>query len=309
VKAEKTSPPAASRIYGITAVALYESIVAGAKKNHSLAGQLNGLTMGAHPKTKKYHWPSVANATVARTIRGLYPTLSSASVAKIDELEHRLARGNEGERRDSIAYGRSAAGAILGWAAADGFSTYDNCPYLPAVVAGAWQPTPPAFNPNPLQPCWGQLRPMALKSAAEAPPTGNPAFSTDSTSAFFAAAREVHVTGLNLTAGHKAIADFWADNAGTTGTPPGHWISIVSQIANQDDLSLSRAAEAYARVGIAVHDAFIQCWRNKYIYNLQRPVTFIRNNVDPNWSPYLVTPNFPPIRRATRPNRPRQQLS
>src|SRR5512139_1940179 len=63
VKAEKTSPPVASRIYGVTAVALYESIVAGTEENRSLVGQLNGLVSLPQPKkNKKYHWPTVANA-------------------------------------------------------------------------------------------------------------------------------------------------------------------------------------------------------------------------------------------------------
>ena len=62
---------------------------------------------------------------------------------------------------------------------------------------------------------------------------------------------QVHKVGLGLTAEQKTIADYWADNAGDSGTPPGHWIDIVSQIARRDNLSLTRAAEAYARVGIA----------------------------------------------------------
>jgi len=53
------------------------------------------------------------------------------------------------------------------------------------------------------------------------------------------------------------------------------------------------AAEAYARVGIAETDAFIECWNAKYVYNLQRPVTYIQENIDASWLPYLVTPNFP----------------
>jgi hypothetical protein len=77
VKAEQTTPPAASRIYGITAIALYESIVAGTEKNRSLVGQLNGLTALPQPKqNKKYHWPTVANAVLASTIRSLYETIS-----------------------------------------------------------------------------------------------------------------------------------------------------------------------------------------------------------------------------------------
>jgi membrane-associated phospholipid phosphatase len=46
-------------------------------------------------------------------------------------------------------------------------------------------------------------------------------------------------------------------------------------------------------VGIAVHDAFIVCWRAKYVYKLQRPVTYINDNIDRRWMPYLVTPGFP----------------
>ena len=41
------------------------------------------------------------------------------------------------------------------------------------------------------------------------------------------------------------------------------------------------AAETYAKVGIAVCDAFIACWNTKYRYNLLRPVTYIQRLIDP----------------------------
>jgi hypothetical protein len=110
---------------------------------------------------------------------------------------------------------------------------------------------------------------------------------------WFASALEVYQTSQNLTPQQKAIADFWADNPGVTGTPPGHWIALVSQIARDQGLSLSQAAEAYARVGIAVHEAFICCWRTKFATDLMRPVTFIRAHLDPAWSSYVTTPAFP----------------
>jgi membrane-associated phospholipid phosphatase len=53
------------------------------------------------------------------------------------------------------------------------------------------------------------------------------------------------------------------------------------------------AVEAYAKVGIAVTDAFIACWDTKYRYNLLRPVTYIRDQIDPTWLPLLATPPFP----------------
>ena len=55
VKAERTPPPSASRIYGVAVVALYESIVAGTKENRSLVGQLNGLESEPE-KNKEHHW-------------------------------------------------------------------------------------------------------------------------------------------------------------------------------------------------------------------------------------------------------------
>jgi PAP2 superfamily protein len=299
VKAERTPPPQASRVYGITAVALYESIVAGTEENRSLVGQLNGLTSLPQPKkNQKHHWPAVANTVLANTIRGLYATISPASSNLINNLEQSFdsqfqTEVKEGQYERSVALGQAVATAILAWAATDGFSANNNCPYVPAQVPGAWQPTPPALNPNPLQPCWGQLRPMVLTSGGQCPPVGHPPFSTQTTSHFYAEALEVYNVGLNLTTEQKTIADYWSDGPGATGTPPGHWIAIVSQIARNDDLSLASAAEAYARVGIAVHDAFIACWNAKYIYNLQRPVTYINSNIDANWTSFIVTPNFP----------------
>jgi hypothetical protein len=299
VKVERTTPPLASRIYGITAVALYESIVAGTEKHRSLAGQLNGLTSLPQPeKNKKYHWPTVANTVLANTIRGLYLPISQASLKAINDLEQSFVSQQQEEvpgpvYKRSVAHGQAVSTAILKWAATDRFSIYKDCLYVPLLVPGAWEPTPPLFNPNPLQPCWGQLRPMVLTSGEKCSPPGHPVFSTDRTSDFYAAGLEVYHAGLGLTTEQKTIADYWSDGASVTGTPPGHWIAIVSQLARNDDLSLAEAAEGYTRVGIAVHDAFIACWNTKYIYNLQRPVTYINANIDAGWSPYIVTPGFP----------------
>jgi hypothetical protein len=301
VKVERTTPPLASRIYGITAVALYESIVAGTEKHRSLAGQLNGLTSLPQPKkNQKYHWPTVANTALANVLRRLYLMISQASLEAISTLEHSFASqqravvpGPVYER--SVAHGQAVATAVLAWAASDGSSIYNNCPYVPVPERGAWEPTPPPFNPNPLLPCWGLIRPMVLTSSEECHPPGHPAFSADRASAFYAAGLEVYNVALDLTEEQQTIADYWSDGPGATGTPPGHWIAIVSQIARDDRLSLAAAAEAYVRVGIAVHDAFIACWNTKYFYNLQRPVTYINDNidVDADWRPHIVTPNFP----------------
>jgi hypothetical protein len=76
VKSEAKAFPEASRIYGISAVALYEAIVPGTLDNRSLVDQLDGLTSVPQPTEHlKYHWPTVANAALARTIRGIFLSL------------------------------------------------------------------------------------------------------------------------------------------------------------------------------------------------------------------------------------------
>jgi hypothetical protein len=87
-----------------------------------------------------------------------------------------------------------------------------------------------------------------------------PVYATDPTSEFYTHAQDVYQINLTLTGAQQTIAQFWADNPGATGTPPGHWIAIMGQIARRDSLSLMVAAEGFARVGIAVADAFIECW-------------------------------------------------
>jgi hypothetical protein len=78
VKQERTLPPPAARIYGITAVALYESVV-GTKHNRSLADQLNGLhstQSGAAARVLTDMFGQKSFTDTTHTDRGLQPTLA-----------------------------------------------------------------------------------------------------------------------------------------------------------------------------------------------------------------------------------------
>jgi PAP2 superfamily len=298
VKAEQITPPPASRIYGLAAVTLYEAVVPGSQTHRSLAGQLNALTaVPQPPRHRRHHWPTVANTALASAIRALMPEASPASLAAIDALEQAFAETFQARvpawiYTRSVAQGQAVAAAVLAWAATDGFAALHDCAYTPPVGPGLWEPTPPAFAP-PLEPCWGQLRPLVLAAPEVCAPPPPPAYSDDPASAFYAFGREVYTTSVNLTEEQRTIARHWADNAGATGTPPGHWVAIVGQLARTEGLSLMAAAEGYARVGLAVADAFIGCWHTKYTYTLLRPETYITRLIDPAWLPLLVTPGFP----------------
>jgi hypothetical protein len=294
------SPPVASRALGYAGVTLYEALIPGMAGYESLAGQLNELGAGVGPADPAHHWPTVANAALASILRSLFPTATSKNKAAVDTLEESFAAGLRttvpgGVYRRSVDRGRSVAGHIFEWSKLDGGNEgyLHNFPaYIPPVGPGLWVPTPPAFL-SALQPFWGSNRPFALASGGECDPGPPLAYSEETSSVFFSETIECYDVVTNLSPEQRAIALFWSDDPGITSTPPGHSVSILTQVLRNRGFALDVAAEAYAKVGIAVADAFISCWSTKYRYNLLRPVTYIHRLIDPAWSSLLVTPPFP----------------
>ena len=76
-------------------------------------------------------------------------------------------------------------------------------------------------------------------------------------------------------------------------TPGGHWIGITGIATKVSGSDYNKTAEAYSLVAIALADAFISCWDEKYRSNLIRPETVINAHLDTEWKPLLQTPPFP----------------
>lgn len=300
------SPPIASRAFAYSGVALYEAVVAGMPDYQSLAGQLNGLKPLPQPVNGlDYHWAIVANSALANIMRFLFATTSAENHAAIDLLEVTLLATygldvDADVMQRSITQGRVIADAIAVWSVSDGghagYRTNFDPAYQPPTGDGLWVSTPrlDGGEPQPaLQPHWGEVRPFVLTSGAECAPPAPPTYSEDADSAFYLEALEVFEVVENLTPEQEAIALFWADDPGRTPTPPGHSISILTQVLQAEGSMLDVAAEAYARVGIVVADAFIACWYVKYEYNLLRPITYIRELMKDDWMSPVNTPPFP----------------
>jgi hypothetical protein len=294
------TPPVASRAFAYAGVALYEALAPGSRRYRSLERELPGLRLRNRPD-RSLDWPTVANSTLAAMMRLLFPTTGEANKAAIDTLEASFADRSGRRTKGSVqtrsdALGRSVARSVFGWSRRDGGHEgyLRNFPgdYVPPAGRGLWVPTPPSFQ-SALQPSWGRNRCFAIASGSACPPRPPTPYSEGSSSAFFAEAVEVYHAVNNRTPEQEAIARFWSDDPGVTSTPPGHSISIATQVLRLEWASLMLAAETYAKVGMAVADAFISCWYAKYRYNLLRPVTYIRALVDPDWLPLLNTPPFP----------------
>jgi len=301
------SPPVASRGFGYAGVTLYEALVPGIPTHQSLAGQLNGLTgMPQAAGDEEYHWATVANSALATISQRFFVKTTPLNLAAMAALEEKYnhqfqARLAPEVFNRSVAWGKTVAEAIYAWSRTDGGNKgySNNFPYTftPPVGPGLWVPTPPfletLYPSRALQPYWGKNRPFVLESGSDCAPAPHPAYSDQPGSAFYAEAMEVYTSTKNLTSEQRAIAAFWADNPGQSSTPPGHSISILNQILAQKNATLDMAAEAYARLGMAVSDAFIACWHAKYQYNLVRPITYINQFIDASWKPPLNTPPFP----------------
>lgn len=301
------SPPVASRAIGYTAATLYEAIAPGMAHGRTLAGRLNGLEWT--PPVEEgaaYHWPLVANSALASILRRLFAHGGASVRESIDLLERSMRTRYEADAapevlRRSIRRGREVAAAIFEWSKHDGGHEgyFYNFPrtYRPPEGEGLWTPTPPKYL-RALQPYWGRNRPLALPSADACALPPPPPYSTEPSSQLYQEAWEVYVTVKNLTPWQRETALYWADDPVLTATPPGHSLAIATQILREESASLARAADVYLHLGVAIADAFIVCWRDKYRYNYLRPITYIRNVIDPTWNATavtdpLITPPFP----------------
>ena len=100
------------------------------------------------------------------------------------------------------------------------------------------------------------------------------------------------------------IGIFWAfDGAKELGTPPRFYNQIVQQIAKNKGNSLEQNVQLFALINVAMADAGILAWEQKYKSNFWRPVLGIRehdksmgivasvptsdisDDCDPNWLP------------------------
>lgn len=126
---------------------------------------------------------------------------------------------------------------------------------------GSWSGT------NPLLPLWGEVEPWCLDRGSQfrAPlhaPFGSPAFDE--------ALAEVRRISDARTPEQLRIARFWADGSGTS-TPAGHWNAIACDILKRTTRDARRAAHVLRCLNIAMADAAICCWDNKYAHWLLRP--------------------------------------
>lgn len=285
------------RPFSYTGIALYESVLPGMPSYQTLVGQLNALpAMPEVTNNLTYNWASSANASMAKILKLIYPTMGFANTTSVDSLEAALntefsASSDAATITRSVAFGRGVAQIVYDWSATDG-NAHLTDPYTVPTGPGMWVPTPPAFSPNPLGPYWRNLRVMVTGSGNNAQPPAPPVYSEVPGSDFYNMVNQVYTVSQTLTQAQIDQCLYYRDVPGlTTG---GHYLSVIKQVLAQENANLEIAAQAYAITAIAVYDASISSWQTKYTYNLIRPISYIRTVLGhPTWNSMLTTPGHP----------------
>ena len=299
------SPTYASRCLGYIGVTMYESIVNGYPHYNSLAGQLNELK--ALPKPipgAQYDWTLSLNAGQALILKKIYNQTSDANKHRVDSLEKIVFDQFTGDIKDpdmiarSVDFGKSIAEAIFEWSLQDGghrgyLNNFDKTLTWP-VKPGSWEPPlyGQSFSHFPLHPHWGENRTF-VKSNAQLEIPQILLYTQEKESNYCKQFASVFEKSKTLTQEEKETALWWGDDPGDTFTPPGHSYYLGTRILKKANPELIVCAETFARIGISVADAFINCWKWKYHFYSERPSSFISKNIDDQWQSFWPDPPFP----------------
>ncbi|MFZ1676295.1 MAG: vanadium-dependent haloperoxidase [Saprospiraceae bacterium] len=290
----------------------FETAVPGMEHYKSLSSVIDGF----EPPVLKYeinkiNWPIALNAYYGRVHRFFLFSSNPTQVGLMNQLEANeltdLSQGvAEGIVETSILWGQLVANTIIAYSENDREAVtqiHDPNPasYFPPEGTGLWEPTSPDYTAAAF-PYWGRVRTFAAKNSdlISLPPVYK--YSTDTTSKYYLDNLEVANRVKNITEQDHWIAEFWSDDlTGMTFSPPARFFAIANQLIPRVHMNLEETLHMYCVLGIATNDAAVACWKSKYIYNTERPETYIRKYIDPNFAPILgeaigrpgLTPSFP----------------
>ncbi|MGW9684177.1 vanadium-dependent haloperoxidase [Flagellimonas sp. 2504JD1-5] len=305
------SPPVASRIYAYPNVAAYEILAQKNDDYNSLQGQVTDLSAVPQPENKaNINWDLAALIAHIDLSKRLIFSEDRIETFR-DSLYDKWEDQNPTEFEASKAYGLKVADHIAAWMDKDNYKQTRTMPKftVDSEDPSRWQPTPPSYMDG-IEPHWSKIRPFVIDSANQFKPTPPPPFSMEKDSDFYKEVVEVYDISNEITAkGDESeeiqIAKFWDCNpyvSVTRGhlmfatkkiTPGAHWIGIAKIAARKTDADFAKAVYAYTKTSIAIADAFISCWDEKYRSSLIRPETLINEHIDDSWEPVLQTPPFP----------------
>jgi PAP2 superfamily len=306
---ENNFPPMiATRNYTYANIAAYETMAAGNPQFQSLSGQIKHLPAMPKPEAGKIIDFSLAAALSFTKVGNAVTFPEGSMMAYYDELKEkaREAGMTSDILKNTLAFSDTVVAAVLKWSKKDNYAqTRSAEKYTVKDEEGRWVPTPPMYA-QAVEPKWNTIRCLVMDSSSQFMPPRPPVFDVkNKKSEYNKYLSEVKKIGDSLTDEQKHIAEFWDDNpfklnvsghvmfATKKFSPAGHWMNIVGIAAKEAKADFATTVAAYAETSIALFDAFISCWDEKYRSNYIRPETAINKYLDEEWRPYIQTPPFP----------------
>ena len=305
------SPPVASRIFAYPNIAAYEIVALNNPGYLSLEGQVSELTAIPKPTdTVSLNYQMAALVAHMELSKRLIFSEKRMEALR-DSLYDNWQSKNGKVFNASKEYGLQVADHIGKWMNKDNYNQTRTMPKFTVDVDDPtrWQPTPPAYMEG-IEPHWSKIRPFVIDSAEQFKPTPPPPFSMEEGSDFYKELKEVYDISKKITkegddSEEVEIAQFWDCNPYVSVTrghlmfatkkisPGAHWIGITKIASRKTNSDFDKTVYAYTKTSMAIADAFISCWDEKYRSNLIRPETLINQHIDENWQPILQTPPFP----------------
>ena len=300
------NPPAACRYYAYGTLGAYAIVAQHNKAIPAAEIFIKHFTPVVIHPTTNYDYRIAALYCILETGKLMLP---SGYMIEDDEEDFikklKAANVSQSTLDESIAVAKDVTAQIILFSKQDNYNKLSTrVRYTPVKGDGYWYPTPPGYF-DPVEPNWKTIRPLMLDSCNEFVPAPPTAYSKDSSSAFYALAKEVYDYGAHPTKEEVAIASFWDCNPfaiETSGhmaigfkkiSPGGHWMSIGCLAAQKAKLSFDNAIALETYLACTLMDAFISSWDEKYRTNRIRPETYIVRYIDNKWTPLLQTPPFP----------------
>jgi hypothetical protein len=305
------SPPLASRVYAYSNLAAYEILAQETDNPYSShAHILNGYSGIAPSKDSLVDHKLAALIAYLEVGKSLIFSVDRMT-AYIDALSQNWKDQNPKVFKASRQYAAQVVTEIKAWYDQDHYKETRTYPkfHVDYDSPSRWQPTPPDYMDG-IEPHWSKLRPFLLHASDQFKPEPPPAFSMEPQSDFYQELMEVYQVVKDIQQNEQQdereeIAKFWDCNPYVSThkghvmfalkkiSPGAHWIGITKIVARNRNADLYTTVAAYAKVSIAIADAFISCWDEKYRSNLIRPETIINKVLDQDWYPLLQTPPFP----------------
>ncbi len=306
---ENNFPPMiATRNYAYANIAAYETIAAGSGDFKSLAGQIKHLPVMPKPEAGKDIDFSLASLFSFCKVGNAVTFPEGSMMDYYGELKKNAKKAGMTSEilKNTIAFSDTVVAVVLKWSKGDNYAqTRSAEKYTVRDEDGRWVPTPPMYA-QAIEPKWNSIRCLTLDSCSQFLPPPPPLFDIkNESSVYFKALNEVKNIGDSLTEEQKHIADFWDDNpfklnvsghvmfATKKFSPSGHWMNIVGIAAQEAKADFATTVAAYTETSIALFDAFISCWDEKFRSNYIRPETAINKYMGEEWRPYIQTPPFP----------------